>query len=74
VRAIDTPAVFRDFDDYWSPFLGGQGPAPSDAMGLSEGCRAALREHLRAGLRAADDGSIRLIVRVWAGRGRAARR
>jgi SAM-dependent methyltransferase len=23
VRAIDVPTVFRDFDDYWSPFLGG---------------------------------------------------
>lgn len=26
VRAIDVPTVFRDFDDYWAPFLGGQGP------------------------------------------------
>lgn len=26
--AIDVPTVFRDYDDYWSPFLGGQGPAP----------------------------------------------
>ena len=30
------PTRFRDFDDYWSPFLGGQGPAPSYAMSLSE--------------------------------------
>jgi ubiquinone/menaquinone biosynthesis C-methylase UbiE len=29
IRAIDIPAVFREFDDYWSPFLGGQGPAPA---------------------------------------------
>jgi len=28
VLAIDVPTVFRDFDDYWSPFLGGQAPAP----------------------------------------------
>jgi hypothetical protein len=28
VRAIDVPTVFRDFDDYWTPFLGGQGFAP----------------------------------------------
>ena len=28
VRAIDVPTHFRDFDDYWTPFLGGQGPAP----------------------------------------------
>ena len=25
-RTIDVPTVFKDFDDYWSPFLGGQGP------------------------------------------------
>jgi hypothetical protein len=25
VRMIDIPTVFRDFDDYWSSFLGGQG-------------------------------------------------
>lgn len=33
-RAIDMPTVFRDFDDYWDPFLGGQGPAPGYAMSL----------------------------------------
>lgn len=48
VRAIDAPTVFRDFDDSWSPFLGGQGPAPSYAMSLSENRRAALRERIRA--------------------------
>jgi SAM-dependent methyltransferase len=35
VRALDVPTVFRDFDDYWSPFLGGQAPAPGYAMSLS---------------------------------------
>jgi SAM-dependent methyltransferase len=35
VRAIDVPTVFRDFDDYWSPFLGGHAPAPAYAMSLS---------------------------------------
>jgi hypothetical protein len=28
VRAIDIPTVFRNFDDYWLPFLGKQGAAP----------------------------------------------
>ena len=50
VRAIDVPTVFRDFDDYWSPFLGGQAPAPGYAMSLSEERRATLRERIRAGL------------------------
>lgn len=69
-RAIDVPTVFRDFDDYWSPFLGGQGPAPSYAMSLSNERRAALRERIRARLPIAQDGSIPLIARAWAVRGR----
>jgi SAM-dependent methyltransferase len=71
VRAIDVPTVFRDFDDFWSPFLGGQGPAPSYAMSLSEEHRAALRERIRAALAIAQDGSIHLIARAWAARGHA---
>jgi SAM-dependent methyltransferase len=69
VRPIDVPTVFRDFDDYWSPFLGAQGPAPSYAMSLDERRRVALRERIRAGLPAAEDGSIHLIARAWAARG-----
>lgn len=68
-RAIDIPTVFRDFDDYWSPFLGGQGSAPSYAMSLDEERRIALREHLRATLPAAPDGAIPLMARAWAVRG-----
>ena len=73
VRSIDVPTVFRNFDDYWSPFLGGQGPAPGYAMSLPEDRRAALRERLRSSLPISDDGSIRLIARAWAASGRAAR-
>lgn len=69
VRAIDIPTAFRDFDDYWSPFLGGQGPAPGYAMSLSEERRAALRDRIRSGLPVGDDGAIRLIARAWAVRG-----
>ena len=69
VRSIDVPTTFRDFDDYWSPFLGGQGPAPGYAMSLSEERRVALRDHLRATLPIAADGSLHLIARAWAVRG-----
>lgn len=69
VRAIEIPTVFRDFDDYWTPFLGGQGPAPSYAMSLSEESRAALSERIRAGLPFNTDGSISLVARAWAARG-----
>jgi SAM-dependent methyltransferase len=68
-RPIDVPTRFRDFDDYWSPFLGGQGPAPSYAMSLSEERRAVLRARIRAGLPMATAGSIELIARAWAVRG-----
>ena len=69
VRAVDVPTVFRDFDDYWSPFLGGQGPAPGYVMSLSEGDRATLREHIRARLPIAPDGAIHLMARAWAVQG-----
>ncbi|MDQ3927616.1 MAG: SAM-dependent methyltransferase, partial [Chloroflexota bacterium] len=69
VRAIDITTHFRDFDDYWSPFLGGQGPAPSYATSLSEGSRAALRERIRSKLPIAPDASISLVARAWAVRG-----
>jgi SAM-dependent methyltransferase len=68
-RAFDAPTIFRDFDDYWSPFLGGQAPAPGYAMSLTEERRAELRDHIRAGLPIAADGSISLIARAWAVRG-----
>jgi SAM-dependent methyltransferase len=68
-RAIDVPTVFADFDDYWAPFDGGQGPAPSYCVALPAGRRAALRERLRETLPADADGSIHLIARAWAVRG-----
>jgi SAM-dependent methyltransferase len=69
VRAIEIPTVFRDFDDYWTPFLGGQAPAPKYAMSLDEEHRSALREKLRAELPTQSDGSIALTARAWAVRG-----
>lgn len=69
IRAIEIRTDFKDFDDYWSPFLGGQGPAPRYAMSLSEERRAELREKIRAGLPFAPDGSIPLLARAWAARG-----
>jgi SAM-dependent methyltransferase len=70
-RAIDVPTRFADFDDYWTPFLGGHFPAPAYAMSLSEDARAELRERTRSKLPVADDGSIELIARAFAVRGSA---
>ena len=69
-RSIEIPTTFRDFDDYWTPFLSGQGPAPGYVMALSEEQRATLRESLRSRLPIADDGSISLNARAWAVKGR----
>ncbi len=68
-RAIDIPAMFRHFDDYWSPFLSGDGTISIYCMSLSERRRAALRDRIQASLPTRDDGSIPLIARAWAVRG-----
>jgi SAM-dependent methyltransferase len=68
-RPIDISTDFKDFDDYWSPFLGGQAPAPGYAMSLSAERRAQLRERIYNSLPFALDGSIPLVARAWAVRG-----
>jgi SAM-dependent methyltransferase len=74
VRAIDAPAVFQDFDDYWTPFLSGRDlRAPGYVISLDEDRRAMLRERLRARLPIDADGSIHLVARAWAVRGSTAR-
>lgn len=69
VQPIDIWTDFKDFEDYWSPFLGGQGPAPGYAASLSQERLTALRERIRLALPHALDGSIPLMARVWAVRG-----
>lgn len=68
-RDIDVATTFRDFDDYWTPFLGGTGTAPGYVASLSDEAREALREALRARLPVSADGSISLIARALAIRG-----
>jgi SAM-dependent methyltransferase len=67
--AVAVPTVYRDFADFWKPFLGGQGPAPMYVAGLSADRQAELRERLRTRLSAQQDGSIHLRARAWAVRG-----
>jgi hypothetical protein len=66
--AIDIPTPFIGFEDYWQPFLGGQGPAPAYAMSLDEVARARLRDRIQERIPVAADGSISLIARAWATR------
>jgi SAM-dependent methyltransferase len=69
VCPIEIAMDFINFDDFWSPFLGGQGPAPGYVMSLSPDQRMALQERIRAGLPFALDGSIPLRARAWAVKG-----
>ena len=69
VRPIDISADFKTFDDYWSPFLGGQGPAPGYIMSLNEKRRSQLRERIYNSLPFALDGTIPLVMRAWAVKG-----
>jgi SAM-dependent methyltransferase len=69
VGAIDIATIFKDFDDYWSPFLGGQGPASTYTISLDEMAREKLREYLHTHLPTRADGSIPLVARAWAVRG-----
>jgi SAM-dependent methyltransferase len=69
VRPIDIATDFHDFDDYWQPFLGGQGPAPGYVRSLNAAQREILRDRLTSALPFALDGSIPLMARAWAVRG-----
>jgi len=61
---------FASFDDYWSPFLGGQGPAGGYVMSLADAPRRALESRLRERLLAGrQDGPFTLRARAWAVRG-----
>lgn len=66
VSAIDIPTVFHNFDDFWHPFLGGQGPAPAYAMSLDETARKRLENRIRERLPTGENGSISLTARAWA--------
>jgi SAM-dependent methyltransferase len=65
-KAIDISTPFANFDDYWQPFLGGQGPAPAYAMSLSEAARARLRDRLHERIPTRANGAISLTARAWA--------
>lgn len=74
MKQIETTAVqittrFESFDNYWQPFLGGVGPAPSYTARLTEPNRQELEEKLRQSLPINKDGSISLPARAWAVKG-----
>jgi SAM-dependent methyltransferase len=69
VRAIEVPTVFRDFEDYWRPFLGKQGAAPTYLASLPGDTRDRIRDALKARLVGGIDCSIAMTARAWAVQG-----
>jgi hypothetical protein len=67
--AIEIPTEFASFEDYWSPLLGGTGPAPSYVSSLDVERCAALARTLEAALPRTPSGTIALTARAWAARG-----
>ena len=70
--ALELEMRFADFDDYWQPFLGGQGPAPAHAVALDAAARERLRQRLQQRLAATPGAPIVLAARAWVARGRRA--
>ena len=62
--ALEITTTFQGFDDFWRPFLGGQGPAPSYVLSLDEPARLRLETRLRDDL--PGEGEINLTARAWA--------
>ncbi|GHH41164.1 class I SAM-dependent methyltransferase [Lentzea cavernae] len=67
VTGIVVPTVFRDFADFWEPFLGGTGAAPAYAATLPPEQLNAVRDLLRS--RLPEQGPIELTAKAWAVRG-----
>ena len=69
VCAIDIPTVFPDFDDYWRPFLGRTGAAPTYLAGVGDEVRERIRLHLQSRLAPPLGGPIELTARAFAVQG-----
>jgi SAM-dependent methyltransferase len=68
--SLTVPLHFSSFDDYWAPFLLGQGPAGAYMVTLSTERQAALEQRLRKRLLGVDpDRAIDLRARAWAVKG-----
>ncbi|MCA9939315.1 MAG: class I SAM-dependent methyltransferase [Anaerolineales bacterium] len=65
-ESLEIRTEFAGFDDYWRPFLGGTGPAPSYVASLNAERRANLARKLEEKLQQGPDGMIILNARAWA--------
>jgi len=72
--SLEIPTRFSTFTDFWKPFLGGTGPAPSYVARLDSRQREALATRLERSLPRELDGTISLLARAWVVRGVASSR
>ena len=70
LHALNVVTRFTSFDDYWEPFLTGQGSAPNYLATRDQQIQTAIRERLRVVLPTNDQGAIELPARAWAIRAR----
>ncbi len=63
--SIEIRQPFASFDDYWLPFLGGQGPAPGYIATLDDQHREALRRRLFETHLPGGDGPFALSAKAW---------
>jgi SAM-dependent methyltransferase len=68
-EGIEIPTRFASFEDFWTPFLGGTGPAPSYVASLDPDARAALADSLERALPREPNGAVSLVACAWAVRG-----
>ncbi len=69
VRPIDIQTHFKDFDDYWLPFLAAQGSISNYLTSLDDEAKNNLKAQLQKQLPISTDGSIHLTARAWAAKG-----
>jgi ubiquinone/menaquinone biosynthesis C-methylase UbiE len=61
---LDIETTFINFDDYWNPFTGGQGPAPNFLKSLGTKFQDRLKEKILERIDFESDGSIKLTGRA----------
>ena len=70
---FDVDARFASAEDAWRPFLGGQGPGPTYLASLDATSRQRMHDEFVRRLPVEDDGSVTLLLRAIAVKGRTPR-
>lgn len=68
--SLEVTTEFSDFEDLWTPFLGGTGSAPSYVASLDALAQDRLHDELARLVHPGADGRIRMHARAWAVQGR----